>query len=127
MRRIKLCTSNADCVAPNTCDTASGKCVASGKCDVDGFTAVSADGATKTDCRPFRCNASGACITECTTSSECVAPNVCDTASKTCVAPAAPGDSGDSGGCSAGRGGSTLGGAFLLVAALGMIARRRRR
>ncbi|MGZ5970351.1 MAG: hypothetical protein ACXWP4_21925, partial [Polyangiales bacterium] len=65
------------------------------------------------DCAPYACEPIfGACRTSCTVSNDCAGGNVCDVASKTCIAPA-PSDSG--GGCSYARGAS-FSGVWLLLA-----------
>jgi hypothetical protein len=117
------CTSNADCQAPATCDTASGTCINSGKCEDDGYTAVSADGAIRRDCRPFRCDPSGTCKETCTTSTDCIAPNVCESASSKCVAPPSE-ESGSEGGCSTTTARAGLSSYLFLLVACAFMARR---
>jgi hypothetical protein len=117
------CTTNADCHAPATCDTATSKCVNAAKCDGE-HTLTSADGKTTTDCTPYNCDASGTCKSSCAGSSECASPNICSVG--VCVAPAA--DSSDSGGCALTRGKSdeSRGAPFALML-LALVAVRRSR
>ena len=120
------CTSNADCTGTTTCEIASGKCVNSGRCDADGYTAVSGDGITKQDCRPFKCEANGTCKNTCGSSADCVAPNLCDPTTNKCAAPdAAGGATDDSGGCTHGHAQGGALGALFGVIALGLLRRRR--
>ncbi len=93
------CSADTDCASPATCDKASGKCVNAAKCDGD-RTLTSADGKTKTDCTPYRCDASGRCKDKCVASSEdCAAPALC--LDGRCVQDTAP-VTDDSGGCALG-------------------------
>jgi len=117
------CASDTDCVAPSTCETSSGKCVDAAKCDGD-HTVTSADGKTTTDCTPYRCEASGKCRTSCASTGECAGAAVC--ASGVCTPPAAPGDTGDSGGCALGAPGTRPAGALLALLLLGAALRARR-
>jgi len=116
------CATNDDCALGNRCDVTTGVCVSNGTCDGN-HTIVGADG-TKTECAPYRCGDTG-CKNTCVTSDECSAPAICD--GSKCVLPAAAAE--DSGGCSASprsRGGSLLGGAFVMTMTMMIGARRRR-
>jgi hypothetical protein len=71
----------------------------------------------------FVCGSTGACLTTCTGSSNCITGAVCDSSTSTCVAaPAATSD--DDGGCAFAP--STRSGAASLFALLALGALRRR-
>jgi hypothetical protein len=121
------CTANTDCASPSVCDTTSGKCVNAAKCDGD-HTLTAPDGVTTTDCAPYKCDVSGNCKKECSSSSDCAVPALCSEGK--CVAPpAAAGETGDDGGCAIGSPSGTKTGAFAaaaaLVAVVGALRRRR--
>jgi hypothetical protein len=120
------CTANTDCAAPSVCDTATGKCVNAAKCDGD-HTLTAPDGVTTTDCAPYKCDVSGNCKKECSSSGDCAVPALCSEGK--CVAPpASGGETGDDGGCAIGSPSPRNTGAFAalvgLVAALGVLRRR---
>lgn len=121
------CAGNADCTAPATCDVASGKCVNAGRCDSDGFTGVSGDGATRKDCRPFKCDADGTCKGSCSKSEDCVAPALCDAVTGKCAPPDPTPATDDSGGCAHGQGGAGASSALGVALALLALGRLRRR
>jgi len=87
------CESDGDC-------TNGLSCWGDGRCDVNRVCASTeesetAPGGATDDCRPYVCAmTTGACKTQCATSADCAAPNVCDP-SGGCVPP----PSGDAGGC----------------------------
>jgi hypothetical protein len=102
------CTSASAGVGPATC-------VASG-------AACPTDQAVPFDCGAYACEpAFGACLASCSSSADCAGGYLCDTASKTCSAPA---PSGDSGGCTYGNG-STSGLSLAALLALLALARRK--
>jgi len=105
------CTTQGGGVGPAYCPGPGGKC------DIDTVVPF--------DCGPFVCEpAFGACRTTCVSSLDCVNGFVCDLPSKTCVAPAPAAD--DEGGCTTGRSSTPTGAFVALLAALGMVVRRRR-
>lgn len=107
------CTSTSAGVGPAYCSAPGAKCPT--------------DDAVPFDCAPYACEpAFGACRTTCAASTDCANGFVCDTANKTCVAPAAPPS--DDGGCAIGEpGGSRSGSAIAaLVVALALAGRARR-
>ncbi len=112
------CATDEDCSTGNGCDKASGTCIAASRCE-DDFTLVSPTGA-RTSCAPYRCGDLG-CRTECASSSDCDTGYLCETSQ--CVKPTAPPPE-EQGGCRHGRTGS---GGYLVVLALGLLARRRAR
>jgi len=121
------CATNADCTAPSTCDASSGKCVNAAKCDGD-HTLTAPDGVTTTDCVPYKCDVSGNCKKECSSTSDCAVPALC--AESKCVPPATgTGDTGDDGGCAIGSPSSSkaraFGASIALLALLGRLRRRR--
>ncbi len=123
---LSACTTAADCVDGNRCDTATGKCVASGSCSSDFTTATSPTGEI-VRCYPVLCIPSkGTCGETCLSAADCASPFVCDHGS--CVNP--PTEASGSGGCSAALPATSEGhgvGGFALVAfVLGVAARRRR-
>jgi hypothetical protein len=116
------CTADVDCARGYGC--AGGACTPIAYCDGD-RTVIGADGKSKTDCAPFRCDvATNRCRTSCEDVEGCADPFVCGLDGQCVAAPKAPG------GCAATRGvGPRLGDA-LSLAALALataIARRRRR
>ncbi|MBI2391755.1 MAG: hypothetical protein HYV09_19350 [Deltaproteobacteria bacterium] len=120
------CASDTDCAAGSICSK-KGECINAGVCDGD-HTVTSADGKEQTDCTPYRCSASGTCRDSCATTSECAAGALCDSSAGVgrCVVPAAGAE--DSGGCATSATSGPTGGAFaLLLAALGLLRRRRGR
>jgi hypothetical protein len=117
------CASDADCAANYTCDTPSSKCVASGKCD-GAHTVTSADGKRTTDCAPYACESSGRCKTACGTTDDCVPGALCNDG-RCAAAPSTSTQSG--GGCTTSRAPLAAMGWSAALAALGAVARRRRR
>ncbi len=114
------CTGPSTGVGPATCDKAGGSC--------------GTDKAVVFDCSPYVCEpAFGECRGTCTQSDECAQGFYCDTPTQTCLANPT-GGGGSSGGCVLGGNGSgddgrAAAGSFALVlglAALGLVARRRR-
>jgi hypothetical protein len=105
------CTGASTGVGPAVCASAGGAC--------------QLDQVAPFDCAPYVCEpAFGACRSACTSSDQCAQGGFCDTSTQTCVA--AP-PSGGGGGCAYSSGGGA--GAFALagaIAALGLVARRRR-
>jgi hypothetical protein len=114
------CASDSDCERRFQCDTAKGDCIprTSAVCDGE-HTLINPDGTT-TDCAPYACEGSS-CKTRCSSVGDCVLPNVCDDATRSCV-PARPNPT-DEAGCSAapGRQGSS---AAALLLALALLRRR---
>lgn len=94
-RCLDACASDDDCAAGFRCDGVTCVRRETASCDGD-HTLVSADGSERTDCAPYRCDASGACKPSCAATSDCVAPALCDAAGR-CVAPSR--GAGESGGC----------------------------
>jgi hypothetical protein len=105
------CTTQSEGVGAAYCQSPGGKC--------DTAAAV------PFKCDPYVCEpAFGACRSSCKNSLDCVNGFVCDVTSKTCLAPA-PSD--EEGGCAMGHSRETGVGFFALLAAMGLISRRRRR
>lgn len=94
-----------------------GKCVMGATCAADGHTLVPVTGAS-TDCSPYTCVA-GACVTMCTSVSDCVSPAVCN-ATGQCVAPPSSGSGNSGGGCAVAPGPSR--GSLWPLAALALLA-----
>ncbi len=124
------CASDTDCTDGERCDDATKTCVAGVTCDGN-HTITGANGQT-TDCSPYTCTASG-CQTECRSVMDCVSPAVCDAVGK-CVLP--PGAGTVTASCAVARGaagpigngeGGTRETASLVVLALSVWLRRRRR
>lgn len=116
------CAADADC-ATGKCDLASAKCVSGAQCDGD-HTIANIDGTTN-DCAPLKC-AGSSCLAGCSTSTDCVAGYICDTASSRCVATAA--DTGSDGGCTTSPGGrSPFTALFVLAGVAVAVSLRRRR
>ncbi len=115
------CTTDGHCASGYRCNA--GKCEpVQATCSPDGHQSIGADG-TKTECGLFVCGSTGACLTTCTGSSNCITGAVCDSSTSTCVAaPAATSD--DDGGCAFAP--STRSGAASLFALLALGALRRR-
>ncbi|MBI2388501.1 MAG: hypothetical protein HYV09_02690 [Deltaproteobacteria bacterium] len=112
-----LCARNR-CTGPST-GVGPAYCAAPGaKCN--------ADEGVPFDCSPYACApAFGACMQACVGSMDCANGFVCDTTTKTCVAPAIEEDGGGCALAPAGRGRSTA--VALLLGAIVLAARRRRR
>jgi hypothetical protein len=104
------CVSPSSGVGPTLCVEAGARCPS--------------DVAVAFDCAPYACEpAFGACRATCSQSTDCAGGFLCDTASRTCVTPAA--DTSD-GGCSTARGERSSFGALVLLALfLGRTVRRR--
>jgi hypothetical protein len=119
------CATDADCSKNNVCDT--GKCVpAHSTCTSDELSAIPADKSDPRSCAPFRCNPIvGECFGSCTASAECAPTFVCD-GTKCVPAPTAPEE--DSGGCAFSQRSVAMGGMAwaAALAALSLLARRRR-
>ena len=71
---------SASCGEPGTCD-GEGACVCVPACSADGLRFGGAD------CAPYVCRADVGCLTECSGSSDCAPPQLCDR-TRHCVAPA---------------------------------------
>ncbi len=129
------CAVDADCTPAGSfvCDQVKHQCAptAGATCSTDATSVVPPGGGAPTSCAPYVCSGTG-CLQKCTSVSDCIAPNVCDTTGA-CVAPAAAnGATGDSGGCSvasAGANGERGGFAWAALAGIGIavMARRRKR
>jgi len=119
------CATDAECIPGDECVT--GTCrPKTAKCSADNLSAIDPAGKA-TACAPFVCRG-GACLAACTTTDDCQAGLVCDTASKTCVPLSNGAETGSSGGCGVGGSSSTRDDAGLgLVVAIGLYAVRRRR
>jgi len=133
------CTDDAQCVAPLSCDKATGACAVKSnpKCK-DEKTLTQPDG-TNVDCGAYRCN-QGKCNTGCTSASECSSGNVCSsgacapgsTENDAASAESSSADSADNGGCgceSAPRRGTHVHAiaAIAVIAAIGVRRSRRAR
>ena len=116
------CTANTHCAAGATCDKATGKCEQGAVCD--GSHTVTAVDGKKTNCAPFKCDATG-CRNTCSTVDDCVAPAVCDTTGK-CVEAVAD-LSTDTGGCAVGSGSRRADGAAAVLSAIALLAAASRR
>lgn len=104
------CTSANGGVGPATCISNGASCPT--------------DQAVPFDCGAYACEpAFGACLSSCSSSTDCAGGFLCDTGSKTCVAPT-PAE--DSSGCSYGRT-TTSALPFAALLALSALARRKRR
>lgn len=112
------CASDDDCVSGYSCGSES-TCVPGATCS-DDKTSVDSSG-KPTDCTPYKCATSGACLQTCTSVNDCVAPNVCGSDGKCAAAP-----TGDSGGCHVADG-SIPGAEWLAVLPFVVVRRRRRR
>jgi hypothetical protein len=122
------CASDSDCASGYRCDTANGECVPTSTiCDVDGKTLRKPDGSTM-DCSPFVCRGN-ACTTTCTADSECASGSSCK--SGVCSSSTSSGFGLDLSGsdgwfCTLSDRRPGYGhGAWVLLAALGLLARRR--
>ena len=115
------CATNAECAHGYGCTNA--RCIPIAACDGQ-HTIVGADGKSKTDCTPFRCNDdTNTCETSCQDVAGCVEPFLCDMGGQCVAPPSAPagcaitpremGNSADLGG--------------LGAALVGLLAARRRR
>ena len=69
------CTNDDDCSAGNVCDVASGKCGAFSTCASE-HVSRGPDGNT-TDCTPYRCGPTGACLATCSSGLQCKAGHAC--------------------------------------------------
>jgi hypothetical protein len=126
------CVGDGDCSAGNTCTA--GRCVpkATAKCSDDALSSIGPDGATQA-CPPFRCGASGLCIKQCSSTSDCAAGATCDPSTQLCVA-SSTADPGSGGGCATNGGGAngangsagTVALVAMALAAIGKRALRRR-
>jgi hypothetical protein len=122
------CASDSDCASGYRCDTANGECVPTSTiCDVDGKTLRKPDGST-TDCSPFVCRGN-ACTTTCAADSDCASGSSCK--SGVCSSSTSSGFGLDLSGsdgwfCTLSERRPGYGhGAWVLLAALGLLARRR--
>jgi hypothetical protein len=115
------CASNAECAHGYGCTDA--KCTPIAACDGD-HTVVGADGKTKTDCAPFRCdNEKNVCRTTCEDVAGCAEPFVCDTGGQCVAPPRAPSGCAFSPMIPGSRGGAGVLASLLLA----LVAVRRRR
>lgn len=136
----ETCTSDSDCNNDNDklklicvkddpfgAASSEGQCVVVQAATCQDHTVFSNNQEPK-DCSPYKCNDT-ACLTQCTSARDCVAPSVCD-ASGACVAPVAPSDV-SAIGCSFSPDASSSGsrglGVVALVGAAAVFLRRRRR
>jgi MYXO-CTERM domain-containing protein len=123
------CTSNTDCKVGFVCTA--GQCVApvsAGVCNTDN-TKSTPVGGSEIDCAPYACRG-GACLSTCTSSSDCQGDNVCNGAQCTSLAALSAPASADKGGCGcrvAGGGMGEHGSALFGLGALGLAALARRR
>ncbi|MCS6898990.1 MAG: hypothetical protein RMJ98_02800 [Myxococcales bacterium] len=117
------CTSDSDCERRFQCDMGTGDCVPRTTAVCDGeHTLINPDGTT-TDCAPYTCEGSS-CKTQCSSVKDCVLPNICDEATRTCI-PARPNPT-ETSGCSTAPGSS--GQSFLpMLIALMLLCKRRAR
>jgi hypothetical protein len=82
------CATTAECATGYACSDA--KCVPSAYCDGD-HTIIGADGKSKTDCAPFRCDvATSRCRTSCDDVEGCAEPFFCDLSGQCINPPSAP-------------------------------------
>jgi hypothetical protein len=82
------CATNADCAIGYAC--AEAKCVPTAYCDGD-HTIIAADGKSKTECAPFRCDvATSKCRTSCDDVEGCAEPFFCDPSGQCIAPPTAP-------------------------------------
>jgi len=119
------CAIDAECAHGYGCTNA--KCVPIAACDGD-HTIVGADGKSKTDCTPFRCNNdTNTCETSCQDVGGCADPFLCDTGGQ-CVARPSSRTSCAVGPIGTGTGTRTGAGLGAISAALFalLVARRRR-
>ncbi|MGZ3451659.1 MAG: kelch repeat-containing protein [Polyangiales bacterium] len=113
------CAKPEHCAEGNIC--VKGTCVPLvATCSDDRLSSTAKDGTTS-DCRPYRCTTTGACGTQCASSSDCSPDALCDTTAKVCNT-VATGDSG--GGCVYGTGRATRSFAALFLAVLAFRAVR---
>lgn len=114
------CSSVDDCAPGHACRP-DGQCILVEQAECDGDVVVSPDGTTR-DCAPYTCR-EAACLERCTSVDDCTAPSVCDE-SGACVAP--PADPPPPDGCAVGGGDGRGSWTLVALAALGLIAARRR-
>jgi hypothetical protein len=124
------CSSNVDCSPGFRCDEGLRDCVPldSAVCEKDGRTLRSPDGTIK-DCKPYVCEADK-CKEACTSSTDCLAGHVCDSASKNCIATGKGGAAEEDSGCGCrlpGRSGSPRAPLALALVLIGVGVLRRRR
>lgn len=113
------CVTDAECARGYACTE--GKCTPTAYCDGD-HTIIGADGKSKTDCMPFRCDVkTNRCRTSCEDVEGCAEPFLCDTTGQCVAPPKAPS------GCSTSRAPGSASSAAFIVTALGMLLARRRR
>jgi MYXO-CTERM domain-containing protein len=93
-------------------------CVA-GVCDGDHVVTTTS---TTIDCTPYKCAATAACLTTCTTDADCASPNVCDP-NGACVSQVVQA----SGGCGCTTGDRGGGEGWLLAGIVALTAAGRRR
>ncbi|MEB2323367.1 MAG: MYXO-CTERM sorting domain-containing protein [Sorangiineae bacterium] len=122
------CATDDDCTNGYECNVESGKCLNGASCDGD--HTITAPGQAPTDCRPYRCQAGGTCMTTCVSIDDCVDGFICDTDGRCATATFVRSEDDSAGGCgcrTASSGGGSAGwlGAGLLAA--GALVRRRRR
>jgi hypothetical protein len=116
-------TSALDCAPDATCLDPPGNCIQTALCD-DEHT-LRAPGDLMIDCSPYKCDPAGACMSECTSTLQCIDGYVCSSNGE-CVAR----DLEASSGCAcSGAGSASPGAGALLVALLTQLHawRRRRR
>jgi MYXO-CTERM domain-containing protein len=121
------CTADTDCAAQYKCDTSTKDCIPVGaKCDGD-HTLKNNDEVVK-DCAPYRCTTGNVCLNACTSRADCVSGMTC-TADGKCEPDPATADQGGDGGCGCRMGREREAPAWwvLMLAAVAIGARRRRR
>lgn len=124
---LEACAVDAECAPGFRCDGAA--CVASASSCKDQQTALDSSG-IETSCAPYLCRA-GACLEQCGSVDDCVAPSLCDTTGA-CVAAPAKATSDDGCACATAVGGERASDgpgsvALWAAAAVSAFARRRRR
>jgi MYXO-CTERM domain-containing protein len=118
------CAVDADCAPGFSCEGVACIMVMGKSCD--GQHSLVEGGKVVQDCSPYLCSGS-TCPSACVSSADCVATFACD-AEKKCVPPPMAAAPGQAGGCSYQAAGTTPWPASVwIVAALGLIARARRR
>jgi len=117
------CATSGDCATGNVCSK--GACVTrAGTCSSDGLSLVDVKG-TASSCAPFVCR-DDACLTSCTTTSDCATGTVCNVGTGLCEAIPDPGTSPEDSGCTTSRAGSSTPLPLLWFGLAMVIAWRRR-
>jgi hypothetical protein len=119
------CASDAECAAKFQCDPVKHDCVPRTGASCDGDHTLSTPGGQTTDCSPYKCEGAS-CKSGCTSVLDCVAPNICDEATRACIGATPNPDT--AAGCAAFDGGPRSSSSPLaLLAALALAARVARR